>query len=119
MSAPHDAPEPVELIRAVEEFLVDQIIPASTGRIAFQAKVAKNILSLVVRQLTTEEANLQSHKERLRLFACKDDLEFALRIRSGDLDGQSDEVARVLREIVLDKVRVVKPEYPANLVPES
>jgi aminoglycoside phosphotransferase (APT) family kinase protein len=48
---PHGRPTASELLEAVREFLTGQVMPASTGRLAFHARVAANILGIVAREL--------------------------------------------------------------------
>ena len=49
--APHGRPTASELLEAVREFLTTQVMPASTGQLAFHARVAANALSVVAREL--------------------------------------------------------------------
>jgi aminoglycoside phosphotransferase (APT) family kinase protein len=49
--APHGRPTASELLEAVREFLTGQVMPASTGQLAFHARVAANILGIVAREL--------------------------------------------------------------------
>jgi aminoglycoside phosphotransferase (APT) family kinase protein len=49
--APHGRPTASELLEAVGEFLTGQVMPASTGQLAFHARVAANILGIVAREL--------------------------------------------------------------------
>ena len=49
--APHGRPTASELLEAVREFLTDQVMPASTGQLAFHARVAANVLGIVAREL--------------------------------------------------------------------
>jgi aminoglycoside phosphotransferase (APT) family kinase protein len=44
-------PTASELLEAVREFLTGQIMPASTGQLAFHARVAANILGIVAREI--------------------------------------------------------------------
>jgi aminoglycoside phosphotransferase (APT) family kinase protein len=48
--APHGRPT-ASLLEAVREFLTGQVMPASTGQLAFHARVAANILGIVAREL--------------------------------------------------------------------
>jgi aminoglycoside phosphotransferase (APT) family kinase protein len=48
--APHGRPTSSELLEAVREFLTGQVMPASTGQLAFHARVAANILGIVARE---------------------------------------------------------------------
>jgi aminoglycoside phosphotransferase (APT) family kinase protein len=49
--APHGRPTASELLDAVREFLTDQVMPATTGQLAFHARVAANVLGIVAREL--------------------------------------------------------------------
>ncbi len=49
--APHGRPTASELLEAVREFLTGQVMPATTGQLAFHARVAANILAIVAREL--------------------------------------------------------------------
>jgi aminoglycoside phosphotransferase (APT) family kinase protein len=49
--APHGRPTAGELLEAVREFLTGQVMPASTGQLAFHARVAANALGIVARGL--------------------------------------------------------------------
>ena len=47
-----DRPNPAELVKAVANLLQAMVLPQSTGRQAFEIRVAINALELVARQLT-------------------------------------------------------------------
>jgi hypothetical protein len=49
--APHGRPTASELLDAVRGFLTDQVMPATTGQLAFHARVAANVLAIVAREL--------------------------------------------------------------------
>ncbi len=49
--APHGRPTASELLAAVREFLTDQVRPATSGQLAFHARVAANVLAIVLREL--------------------------------------------------------------------
>jgi hypothetical protein len=48
---PHGRPTASELLDAVREFLSGQVMPATTGQLAFHARVAANVLGIVAREL--------------------------------------------------------------------
>jgi hypothetical protein len=60
-----DEPAPVELTKAVADFLRNDITPMISGHQAFKLRVAINILDLVTRQLTLSEASDAAEVERL------------------------------------------------------
>ena len=49
--APFGRPTASELLDAVREFLTDQVMPATSGQLAFHARVAANVLAIVAREL--------------------------------------------------------------------
>jgi Ser/Thr protein kinase RdoA (MazF antagonist) len=49
--APHGRPTASELLDAVREFLTGQVMPATSGQLAFHARVAANALGVVAREL--------------------------------------------------------------------
>lgn len=49
--APFGRPTASELLDAVREFLTDQVMPATSGQLAFHARVAANALAVVAREI--------------------------------------------------------------------
>ncbi len=49
--APHGRPTASELLEAVREYLTGSVMPATTGQVAFHARVAANALAIVAREL--------------------------------------------------------------------
>lgn len=49
--APHGRPTASELLDAVRGFLAEQVMPATSGQLAFHARVAANVLGIVAREL--------------------------------------------------------------------
>ncbi|HEX9030327.1 MAG TPA: phosphotransferase [Streptosporangiaceae bacterium] len=49
--APHGRPTASELLDAVRGYLTDQVMSATTGQLAFHARVAANVLAIVAREL--------------------------------------------------------------------
>jgi aminoglycoside phosphotransferase (APT) family kinase protein len=49
--APHGRPTASELLDAVAGFLTGDVMPATTGQIAFHARVAANVLGIVAREI--------------------------------------------------------------------
>lgn len=50
-TAPHGRPTASELLEAVREYLLGSVMPATTGQLAFHARVAANALAIVAREL--------------------------------------------------------------------
>ena len=97
-----DRPTVDELLEAVAGFLHNDVMPNTSGRLAFHARVAGNVVEMLRRELSTEE-DLNAREwegldgllgpealpaslaeTRARLLARNEAL--ALRIRSGDAD---------------------------------
>src|SRR5262249_29119721 len=49
--APHGRPTASELLEAVREYLLGSVLPATSGQLAFHARVAANALAIVTREL--------------------------------------------------------------------
>jgi len=49
--APHGRPTASELLEAVREYLLGSVLPATSGQLAFHARVAANALAIVAREL--------------------------------------------------------------------
>src|SRR5262249_32672207 len=60
-----DEPSPIELTKAVADFLRNDITPLVSGHQAFKLRVAINILDLVTRQLTLAKDSDAAEAERL------------------------------------------------------
>jgi hypothetical protein len=112
-----DEPTPIELTKAVADFLRNDIAPLISGHQAFKLRVAINILDLVTRQLTQEEGSDAKEVERLRTLLGADgsvtDLNRVLadRIAKGDVDLATPGVAEHLWQTTMDKLAVDQPNY--------
>ena len=112
-----DEPTPIELTKAVADFLRNDIAPLISGHQAFKLRVAINILDLVTRQLTREEGSDASEVERLRKLLGADgsitDLHRALaeRIAKGEIDLATPGLAEHLWATTMDKLAVDQPNY--------
>jgi hypothetical protein len=114
-----DEPTPSELIKAVAEFLRNELTPQTGGHSAFKLRVAINALDLVTRQLTLESASDAAEAARLsQLLGIKGSLfelnrALAERIASGEADLNTPGVAEHLWQTTLDKLAVDQPNYAA------
>ncbi|MBR0788063.1 hypothetical protein JQ631_03210 [Bradyrhizobium manausense] len=112
-----DEPTPIELTKAVADFLRNDITPLISGHQAFKLRVAINILDLVTRQLTQEEGADAKEVERLRTLLGVDgsvtDLNRALaeRIAKGEVDLATSGLAEHLWQTTMDKLAVDQPNY--------
>jgi Domain of unknown function (DUF6285) len=108
---PHDVPSAAQLVESVREWIERDLIPASQGRVQFQARGALTALSIVERELSLSDELAERHAERLAALGCADDTELAAKIRAGAFDGRHGEVRAAVRESVVDKLRVANPRY--------
>ncbi|QOZ54247.1 DUF6285 domain-containing protein [Bradyrhizobium sp. CCBAU 53338] len=112
-----DEPIPIELTKAVSDFLRNDITPLISGHQAFKLRVAINILDLVTRQLTQEEGSDAREVERLRALLGMDgsvtDLNRVLaeRIAKGEVDLATPGLAEHLWQTTMDKLAVDQPNY--------
>jgi uncharacterized protein DUF6285 len=112
-----DQPTPIELTKAVVDFLRNDIAPLISGHQAFKLRVAINALDLVVRQLALSEASDASEAARLtRLLGIDGALvdlnrELAGKISSGEADLQTPGLAAHLWQTTMDKLAVDQPNY--------
>lgn len=107
----HGAPSAAQLLEAVREWLERDLMTSDDTRLAFNARVAVNVLSIVERELELGFEQSETHRSRLAELGCADDSELARRIRNGEFDDRMHEVMRLVREAVVDKLRVANPKY--------
>lgn len=111
MGAPHDAPNAIELLEAVREWLDREVIPATDGRLRFHARVASNVLAMVEREIELGPAHEHAHDDRLARLGVADDAELAAAIRDRRFDDRADVLLAALSEMVADKLAVANPGY--------
>lgn len=107
----HGAPSAAQLLEAVREWLERDVMTSDDQRLAFNARVAANVVAIVEREIELGDAQRVQHKARLEKLECADDADLARRIRAGELDDRIDEVMRLVREAVVDKLKVANPKY--------
>lgn len=114
-----DEPRPDELVKAVADFLRNDITPQVSGHAAFKLRVAINALDLVTRQLTLEGASNASEAASLSaLLGATGSLNelnqtLAARIASGEADLNTPGVKDHLWQTTLAKLAVDQPNYAA------
>jgi hypothetical protein len=112
-----DEPTPTELVKAVADFLRNEITPVIKGHNAFKLRVGINALDLVARQLTLEQAGDAAESARLKQLLGSDggliDLNRALseKIAAGEVDLQTPGLAEHLWQTTMDKLAVDQPNY--------
>ena len=112
-----DEPTPEELIKAVADFLRNEIAPGISGHHAFKLRVSINALDLVIRQLRLEEGSDAEEIARLsRLLGQQGSLAelnrvLADRIAKGEAELQTPGLAEHLWQTTMDKLAVDQPNY--------
>jgi|SRR5882672_6947633 hypothetical protein len=112
-----DEPTPTELIKAVADFLRDEITPVIKGHNAFKLRVAINALDLVTRQLALEQGSDVAEAARLlKLLGMQGSLgelnrALADRIANGEMDLQTPGLSDHLWQTTMDKLAVDQPNY--------
>ncbi len=112
-----DEPTSTELIRAVADFLRNDIAPMISGHNAFKLRVSINALDLVTRQLALESRSDAAEAARLsQLLGMQGSLTELNRaladlIAKGELDLQTPGLADHLWQTTMDKLAVDQPNY--------
>jgi uncharacterized protein DUF6285 len=114
-----DQPTPLELLEAVAAFLREHVVPATTGPVAFHARVAANALDIARRQLElAPTANEREHAALVKLLDADpaDDVAQLNRllcehIANGTMGLDTPGLAACLWQITLDKLAVDQPAY--------
>jgi aminoglycoside phosphotransferase (APT) family kinase protein len=109
--APFGRPTGAELVEAVREYLERDVMEQSEGRARFQARVARNVLSMVERELRLGPAFAQAHQDRLAALGFDGDRALATAIRSGACDGEWTAVGKALALSARDQLLVANPAY--------
>jgi hypothetical protein len=114
-----DEPTPIELTKAVADFLRSDITPMISGHNAFKLRVAINILDLVTRQLTLAEASDAAEAARLATLLglsgtlIEQNRVLADKIAEGEIDLATPGLADHLWQTTLAKLAVDQPNYAA------
>ena len=112
-----DEPTPEELIKAVADFLRNDIAPMISGHNAFKLRVSINALDLVTRQLALEQGSDAAEVSRLSQLLGKQgslgelNRVLADRIAKNEVDLQTPGLADHLWQTTMDKLAVDQPNY--------
>src|SRR6478609_4045658 len=102
----HDRPTAAELVAAVREYLEQDVMPGTEGRLAFHARVAANVLAMVERELDLGEAqDVDEHARLVALLGREGTTReltelLATEIRHGEMDGRWAEAVESVRATV-------------------
>jgi len=109
--APFGRPTAAELVEAVREYLETGVMERSEGGVRFEARVARNALAIVERELLLGRDIVAAHAYRLRDLGIVDDGALAGAIRAGDFDEGWEPVAAALAASARDQLLVANPSY--------
>jgi hypothetical protein len=109
--APFGRPTALELTEAVREYLETGVMERSEGGARFEARVARNALGIVERELRLGPALAAAHAARVRDLGFHSDEALATAIRAGDLDDDWGAVASALAASARDQLLVANPSY--------
>jgi hypothetical protein len=122
---PRSHPPASELVEAVGELLIQEVIPRLSGELAFQCRVAANALGLVARELRLGPVLDEAERRRLAGLLGRDgaldDLvnELAQGIRGGILAPDDPAVLECVRAGVADALRVNNPKWLSAEAPAT
>ncbi len=103
-------PSAGELVEAVRDYL-DQVMASADGAARFEARVARNVLAVVGRELELGPAGRAAHARRLRTLGFPDDSSLVGAIRAGRYDDDLCGLGAVLAEGTRDQLLVANPSY--------
>ena len=112
-----DEPTPIELIKAVADFLRNEITPAIKGHNAFKLRVGINALDLVTRQLELQGPGEAAEATRLKALLGIDGSVMELnrvlaeKIAKGEVDLSTPGLKEHLWQTTMDKLAVDQPNY--------
>jgi aminoglycoside phosphotransferase (APT) family kinase protein len=104
-------PTATELVEAVREYLRDDVLDATDGRVQYHARVAANALAVVERELRSGPGAERAHAVRLAELGVNDETELAAAIRSGDRDDEVDAVEATVWSAVTAKLAIANPAH--------
>jgi hypothetical protein len=113
----YDLPTASELIGAVAGFLRDEVSPTLSGRLAFHARVAVNVLEMVRRELALGPAATAAESGRLKALLghggplAELEAELCARIAAGEIAPDNPALIEHLWATTLDTLAVDQPNY--------
>jgi hypothetical protein len=99
------------LVEAVREYVEGSVMEQSQGGARFEARIARNALQQVERQLSLGPAITAAHQHRLERLGFADDAALADIIRKGDFYDQWEAVGAALASSARDQLLVANPSY--------
>jgi nucleotide-binding universal stress UspA family protein len=107
----HGRPTMMELLEAAREFLAQEVLPATEGRVNFHSRVTIRVLDTVIRQLRLGRQQAIEHVARLEALGYASDHDLITAIRAGEYDERIGQLADALEPDVRAKLEVADPRY--------
>jgi hypothetical protein len=108
---PFGRPTVSELVESVSEYLEAGVMETSSGRAAFDARVARNVLRMAGRELQLGPDITREHSRRLAELGVASDGDLVTAIRAGRLDDDWGRVGTLLMASARDQLLVANPSY--------
>lgn len=106
----HVTPSALELVTAVREFLQNEVMPGTEGRLQFHARVAANVLRTVERELATEDDD-EWAEAQLGTVGAASEAALAGQIREAGSLSELGTVVDVLDALTRRRLQASNPEY--------
>lgn len=98
-----DRPSVDELLEAVAGFLQDDVMPNTSGRISFHARVASNVLQTLRRELASEEEYLEREWAGLDALLGEEPRPASLAAARAELTRRNEALSQRIREGAADE----------------
>jgi aminoglycoside phosphotransferase (APT) family kinase protein len=110
-TSPFGRPTVTELVGSVREYLEAGVMKRTSGRAAFDARVARNVLQMVERELQLGPDVANEHSRRLAELGVASDRDLVTAIRDGRFDDDWFRVGTLLMASARDQLLVANPSY--------
>ena len=97
-----------ELLEAVRERLDDAPAHPLGG---YEARVVRNVVAMLERDIALGPAIDERHRERLRAFGAETDEELAAMVRAGDVEADAGPLRRALITAARDRLAINNPAW--------
>lgn len=114
----HTFPDAPEIVAAVRDWLRDEVVPHSDAELAFRARVASNLLSMLERELTDTSEAEDRFAQALADRGVADEAELALQLRRREIDPEP-ELLELLRAATTARLRTSNPRFLAEQVSDD
>ena len=117
----NNPPSKEELITSIIKFLEDDVIHELKGQKRFHAHVAKNSLSVILREIQLEESNNKSEKERLeKILKTNDSIKKMNKLLCQNVDNEQIDISDNhlidhLFKTTMEKLSIDQPSYSSFL----